>query len=160
VGGCNFVLFILLCRILNGEDAVYLFYIMNEFNKKDEETTFEEMTFEKVPLAIAWLILEVKGLKQAVLQAVRNPEDKRELDGWMNIDGLIDYLPDKPAKATVYGWVSERKIPHHKGGKKLRFLKSEIDAWLSGEKRKSEMELEADAAKYLTQKGRAVKYER
>jgi len=51
-------------------------------------------------------------------------------DEWFNIGELCKYLPDKPAKNTVYGWVSKRLIPYHKKGKSLSFLKSEIDGWL------------------------------
>ena len=49
---------------------------------------------------------------------------------WLNIKELCDYLPDKPAMATVYGWVGHKQIPFRKSGKKLRFLRSEIDKWL------------------------------
>lgn len=51
-------------------------------------------------------------------------------DKWLSICDLIDYLPDKTARATIYGWVSQGLIPYHKYGKKLTFLKSEIDEWL------------------------------
>ncbi|MBR5434805.1 MAG: helix-turn-helix domain-containing protein [Bacteroidales bacterium] len=51
-------------------------------------------------------------------------------DKWMSINDLIEYLPDKTARATIYGWVSQGLIPYHKYGKKLTFLKSEIDNWL------------------------------
>lgn len=53
---------------------------------------------------------------------------------WFDLKELCNYLPDKPSKLTVYGWVSSHSIPFHKGTKKLRFLKSEIDNWLSNGK--------------------------
>jgi len=49
---------------------------------------------------------------------------------WLTIKELCEYLPDKPAIATVYGWVGHKQIPFRKSGKKLRFLRSEIDKWL------------------------------
>ena len=55
---------------------------------------------------------------------------KSELDTWFNLEQLCDYLPNNPAKPTVYGWVSRRLIPFHKKSKSLTFLKSEIDQWL------------------------------
>jgi excisionase family DNA binding protein len=112
----------------------------------------EEITFEKVPQAIAFLITEVQELKQTVLQAANNPNVKQELDRWMNLKELRDYLPDHPANPTIYGWVSKRLIPHHKGGKKLRFRKSEIDNWLSASKRQSNDEIETAAQEYLSKK--------
>jgi tmRNA-binding protein len=33
-------------------------------------------------------------------------------------------------KLKVYAWIGQRSIPYHKKGKKLMFLKSEIDSWL------------------------------
>jgi predicted DNA-binding transcriptional regulator AlpA len=48
----------------------------------------------------------------------------------VDLNELCNYLPDKPAKATVYGWIHASLIPCHKGQKKLRFRKSEIDTWL------------------------------
>jgi excisionase family DNA binding protein len=56
-----------------------------------------------------------------------------EPEQWFDLSELCQYHPDKPSRATVYGWVSMGIIPVHKGGKKLRFLKSEIDNWLKGD---------------------------
>ena len=47
----------------------------------------------------------------------------------LTIDELIEYLPDKPKKSTIYVWTSTGKIPYIKIGKKLFFEKSKIDAW-------------------------------
>lgn len=57
-------------------------------------------------------------------------QQSAEADRWFDLKELCKYHPDKPTKPTVYGWVSAGTIPVHKGGKKLRFLKSEIDNWL------------------------------
>lgn len=51
-------------------------------------------------------------------------------DKWLSVEDLMEYLPDNTARATIYGWVAQEKIPYHKYGKKLTFLKSEIDTWL------------------------------
>lgn len=72
-----------------------------------------------------------------------------EVDRWMDIDELCSYLPDKPAKATIYTWVSLKTIPVHKGKKKLRFLKSEIDSWLITERRKTREEISLEAKNYV-----------
>jgi excisionase family DNA binding protein len=36
--------------------------------------------------------------------------------------------------STVYAWVHLKKIPHIKRFGRLRFLRSEIEAWLKGKK--------------------------
>lgn len=72
-------------------------------------------------------------------------------DRWFSLDDLCQYMPDKPSKATVYGWVCAGIIPVHKGGKKLRFLQSEIDAWMKQGRKSTNAEITADATKYLKQ---------
>ena len=75
-----------------------------------------------------------------------------ETDRWMNLHELCEYLPDKPKKATVYGWVSNGLIPVHKGRKKLRFLKSEIDNWIKQGRKKTLAETASEADQYLKSK--------
>jgi excisionase family DNA binding protein len=78
-----------------------------------------------------------------------------EVDQWFDIQGLCNYLPDKPTRPTVYGWVHFSVIPYHKGGKKLRFLKSEIDTWLKTGRRKTRVEIEAEADDFLNKSRKA-----
>jgi len=92
----------------------------------------EHVTYNNLPEAVEYLIAKVEALEKALLTKSETPT--APVDRWMNIDELKAYLPDHPAKATIYGWVSKREIPYHKGGKKLRFLQLEIDAWISNEK--------------------------
>lgn len=75
-----------------------------------------------------------------------------EADRWLDINELCIYHPDKPSKATVYGWVQAGIIPVHKGGKKLRFLKSEIDEFLKQGRKKTIAELAGEADQYLSSK--------
>lgn len=110
----------------------------------------EVITFETMPKAMAYLIEKVEALEKALLE--KNEVSTTPTDKWFNIDELKDYLPDHPAKQTIYGWVSKREIPFHKGGKKLRFLQSDIDMWLSKGKRMSESELKDEATNYCTAK--------
>ena len=79
-------------------------------------------------------------------------EPQAETERWFDLTELCDYLPDKPAKATVYGWVNRNEIPYHKRAKKLYFLKSEIDAWLKAGKRKTTGEIQAEADSFLQTK--------
>jgi excisionase family DNA binding protein len=74
------------------------------------------------------LLLDIKHNSGPVLEPP-------EADPWFNLKEFCKYHPDKPALATVYGWISDKKVPYHKSGKKLRFLKSEIDAWLLANKK-------------------------
>lgn len=83
--------------------------------------------------------------------------EQPESDRWFNLQELCEYLPDRPARQTVYGWIGQRLIPFHKKGKKLQFLKSEIDSWLKTDKRKSVAELQADAQQFVNAKRGGLK---
>ena len=79
-------------------------------------------------------------------------ENQPEPDKWFDLNEVCNYLPDKQAKATVYDWVHKSLIPCHKGNKKLRFLKSEIDVWLKTGKKLSLAESSKIADEYLKNK--------
>lgn len=102
----------------------------------------ENVTFEMMPEAIRILMSDVSEIKAHLFNAAQKESDS---DKWMTLSQLCNYLPDKPSQATVYVWTSKRTIPSHKSGKKLRFLKSEIDFWLRQGRRKSLVELQAEA---------------
>jgi len=104
----------------------------------------EQLTFEKLPTAISNLTQEVKEVKALLME---RPADLQhaESDQWLSLKELCIYHPDKPTKHTVYQWVHSRKIPVHKSGKKLRFLKSEISQWLKQGKKKTYAEVQSEA---------------
>ena len=114
----------------------------------------DQITFEKLPEAMEYLINKVERL-ETLLSATKS--EVPETDKWFNLLELCSYLPDKPARQTVYGWIGQKLIPYHKKGKKLQFLKSEIDAWLIGDKHKSVAELQADAAAFVANKRGGLK---
>lgn len=78
--------------------------------------------------------------------------ESKRLNQYFDINELCNYLPDKPVKATVYGWVHAGIIPHSKGTKKLQFLKSDIDEWLKAGRKKTVSEINAEAHTYLKSK--------
>lgn len=93
---------------------------------------------------------------ECLLLDIKHPSKTKETpigDQWFDLKELCAYLPDKPKPPTVYGWVFTSKIPVHKGAKKLRFLKSEIDQWLLRGKVLSLEETALEVAK-LTKKSR------
>ena len=100
----------------------------------------ETLTFEQLPHAVAALINEVKEMKSLLLNT--NPKVE-PADQWFNLEELCTYLPDRPAKQTVYGWIGQHAIPFHKKGKKLQFLKSEIDQWLLADQHQTLVQVRA-----------------
>lgn len=107
-----------------------------------------EITFEQLPKAVAELHTKLDGLEKLIGQKI-NPPQTLEVDHWYTINEICKYLPDKPSKPTIYNWIRKGIIPYHKGEKKLRFLKSEIDAWLKGGKQKTATDYAAEADTYL-----------
>lgn len=57
------------------------------------------------------------------------------------------------AKPTIYGLVSERKIPHSKQGKRLYFSRRELLEWVAAGKRKTQTEIAAEAANFDRKRG-------
>ena len=107
----------------------------------------ENLTLETLPKAFEQLYSEFCEIRKLMQQ--KPVEQLAEPDRWFDLNELCQYHPDKPTKPTVYGWVNAGKIPHHKGGKKLRFLKSEIDNWLKQGKKLTLAEAASLAEKYL-----------
>ena len=111
-----------------------------------------EITFEQLPKAFSNLTNEVSEIKRLLLE--KSNVQSTEPDRWFNLTELCIYHPDKPQKPTVYGWVNAKSIPVHKSGKKLRFLKSEIDFWLKKGKKKTFEEIDNETEQYFkTKKG-------
>ena len=106
----------------------------------------EEISFNDVPKAVAHLISKVEKIE--TLLSTKQPQSQNS-DEWFNLDALCNYHPDKPAKPTVYAWIGQRLVPYHKKGKKLMFLKSEIDTWLKSGRRKTAAEIQAEVEIYI-----------
>ena len=113
----------------------------------------ENFTFNQLHVAI-FLILEKVAEIEKQLQV--DVDKKHDHIQWLDLEGLCQYLPDKPAKPTVYAYVQHRSIPYHKKGKKLFFLKSEIDAWLKSGRRRTTTEIESGTGGNFTTKKRQL----
>src|SRR2546425_449194 len=101
--------------------------------------------------------MQVEDLQKIIIECVnsclkQNKESsliQHNSDRWFNLNELIEYLPDKPAKTTVYSWIHHSLIPFHKKLKTLFFLKSEIDFWLKEGRKRTAKEISLEADKYL-----------
>jgi len=78
-------------------------------------------------------------------------------DQWLDLNDLIRYDPEKRTKATWYSKISRNEVPHYKRGKKVYFLKSEIDEWLKQGKCKSNAEIDQEAEVYLSSNKKGLK---
>lgn len=92
---------------------------------------------------------------EAVTQALQKhhqslAETQSDPDRWMTVEELSDYLPGKPAKTTLYEKARRRELPSKRMGKRLVFLKSEIDQFLQGKHLKTYSEIVTLAERYLS----------
>lgn len=105
---------------------------------------FECGGFDELPKAVNYLISTVEKLTKTLKNGVEQTQNLEKSPEWMDVGELKKYLPDHPAKTTIYGWVSKKKIPHHKRAKSVYFLKTDIDEWLRDGRVKTDEELERE----------------
>lgn len=93
---------------------------------------YNDLTFEKLPEAIAYLIKTVDELKMLVA----NPEPKSiEKRIPIGIDGACRIV--QKAKSTIYSLARKGLVPCYKRGKKLFFFEDELIDWIQKGKKKT-----------------------
>ena len=110
-------------------------------------------TFDMIPMLMANLLednkilsAKIDALNRKISASVGNNKDD---DQRMDVSEAQKYIPGHPAVQTIYGWTSNNMIPYHKVGKRIYFVKSELDAWLSKEQHKSQDDLQLEAENYV-----------
>lgn len=109
-----------------------------------DKKSLENLSFNDMPKAMAFLIDKVLTLSD-LIEEMKDKMSNTTQDQWMTIEDLTMYLPDKPSTQTVYSWVGQKVIPYNKVGKRLYFLKSDIDHWLKNGRRKTAAEIAVEA---------------
>ena len=61
------------------------------------------LTFEEMPQAVSTILDRLDGITTLINDKFDRLTPRKEDKEWMDINELCDYLPEKPAKATVYG---------------------------------------------------------
>jgi excisionase family DNA binding protein len=99
----------------------------------------DEMTFDKLPEAVAYLIKEVAQIKELIESKQEPPPVKRVP---IDIDEACQTIGK--AKPTLYALVRKRMIPCYKNGKKLYFFEDELLEWIAKGKKKTLLEISAE----------------
>ena len=107
----------------------------------------EEIRFEDLPKVTKMMMTKLEELCAKMDKII--PTVEEPIDRWFTVDELREYLPEHPARQTVYGWTSNATIPFHKSGKLLRFKKSEIDKWLNEGYCSDICEIEKEAEEFI-----------
>ena len=110
-----------------------------------DKKSLENLSFNDMPQAVAFLIDKVLTMSEQI-EEISKKIGHATQDQWMTIDDLAIYLPDKPSVQTIYTWVGHKLIPYNKVGKRLYFLRSDIDNWLINGRRKTAAEIAIEAS--------------
>lgn len=94
--------------------------------------TNEDLTLEKLPVAVQLLREQMNRLQQSIEELLSNKDSAHHQDTKprLSIDQLREFLPFHPTRAAIYGLTHRHKIPFHKSGKHLVFYTSEIEEWM------------------------------
>ena len=87
-----------------------------------------KVTFENFPSVLS----EIRRDQQRIILLLEGKlaQDKRKED-LLTTNELINYLPEHPSAATVYGWLQQGRIPSTKVGRCRYFKKADIDLWIN-----------------------------
>ena len=106
------------------------------------------LNFNDLPTALSLVINQLKEIDSKISLLSSQFQSNKENE-WLTVTELCAYIPTHPVEHTIYCWTSSREIPYHKRGKRIMFLKSEIDEWLKGVKGKSKHEIQKEAEEYV-----------
>jgi excisionase family DNA binding protein len=113
-----------------------------------QQNSTQGLTLETLPKAFSELSNDVSEIKRLLLE--KHSASQPDPDRWFDVLELCEYL--RISKQTAYDKVHKREIPCNKQGKKLRFLKSEIDAWIKSGRKKTLAEIASEADTFLKNK--------
>lgn len=117
----------------------------------------DTITFDQLPQAVAKILDELAEIK-SICEELR--EDTSGKDTYMTIEELCAYHPDHPSHQTVRRWKRLGYIPFYKDDetRRVKFKKSEIDAWIASTRHMSRAELNAiREAKILAQRNQIIR---
>ena len=98
----------------------------------------EPTTFNNLPERIDFLISEVAGIKQILLQGIGKPE---EIPKYLDVTRTLLYLEKRGisiSRSKLYKMTAGNKVPYKKMDNKLYFFPEELDNWLSDQVRAKE----------------------
>lgn len=108
------------------------------------------------------LLKQFEDLKKGQLELLELLQNNKHQESnknfkWLDLNGVSEYLPSKPAHATIYSWLSKGTIPAHKQGNRWIFSVVEIDQWIKTGKVKTTKEIQAEADVFLSSKKKGAK---
>ena len=96
----------------------------------------DTITFDQLPKAVGDILDGIAEIK-SICEDIRGKEKGK--DTYMTIEELCAYHPDHPSHQTVRRWKRLGYFPYYKDEqtRRIRFKKSEIDAWIASSRHMS-----------------------
>jgi excisionase family DNA binding protein len=115
----------------------------------------ENLTFDQLPEAVTMLTKEVSELKNLLLQKQEQkvPELSEKL---LTVQEAAEFL--NLTVPTIYSKVSKGELPVMKRSKRLYFSSTQLMEYIKKGSRKSNAEIEAEAAGYLSNNKKGLNY--
>ncbi len=110
----------------------------------------EVLTFDQLPKAVTMLTNEISELKNLLIDKQEQPPTEQP-EKLLTIQEAAQFL--RLTVPTIYSKVSRGELPVMKRSKRLYFSSIELMEYVKEGRKKSNAEIEAEAAKYVT-KGR------
>ncbi|WP_299187923.1 helix-turn-helix domain-containing protein [uncultured Aquimarina sp.] len=111
----------------------------------------EELSFDKLPKAVAKLSNEVSEIKRILLQS---KDEEPEKDKLFTVKEAAEFL--ELSVPTIYGYVQHKQIPVMKKHKRLYFSKQELMNWIRGGRKKTIFEIQKEVDEALSGKKRKI----
>ncbi len=102
----------------------------------------ENLTFEQLPNAVANILDGIAELK-SICNDIRDKDSGKDV--FFTVEELCAYHPDHPSQQTVRRWKRLGYFPYYKDEetRRVKFKKSEIDAWIASSRHGSRQECNA-----------------
>lgn len=107
-----------------------------------------EVTHDTLPKAVTLLLTDVSEIKRLLLE--RSNANQPEADQLLTIQQAAEFL--NLSVPTLYSKSHSRTIPVSRKGKRLYFSRQELTDWVKSGKKRTVLEIEAEAENYLSNK--------
>lgn len=94
------------------------------YNKIRMSTQRPITSFDSLPLMVEYLMNKIEGLEAKIEALAPSKSNRTTID----IDAAVEIT--QKTKSTIYKLVRTGKIPAYKRGKKLYFIKEELEEWM------------------------------
>lgn len=109
----------------------------------------ENITFDQLPSAVSHLSKKLENIERLLREKYAQPIEQS--DQLLTVQEAAEFL--SLTVPTIYSKVSKGELPVMKRSKRLYFSSSELLEYIKAGRKKTNLEIEAEADTYLKKKG-------